>query len=658
MPDLPDSVGFMNYDYALTLDSTLPADTYTLKYEDEMGALSEYANICSLEAGQTYSGLIAQNAAPQTATKIGVYNASGTRVGSIALVTSFRKDLGDKLYSFGAISDTHIGYDTAEDDLENALSYFDKDASIAFVANCGDLATGGADANLHTYKSIVERYSKPVYEIAGNHEANRGYLAMDGLKAFTGEDLYYSFTQGNDVYIMVGMYDVHAGEQFSEEELKWLYETLEANRDKRCFVFMHLNPRDGSGDAVNLDLEGDMLSNNRGETFYSLMDHYENVIWFHGHTHEKFEAQELAAMNTYDNVLGSHSVHIPSLSVPRDTEGMVLTDDTAASEGYVVDVYENAIVLRGRDFVGGKFLPVATFCLDTTIKTVAADAYKDDAQNIINANSNILKEADTWYESSISKSAISRIIIGEDVAPKYYSECWDASISGNGRIMVYRDGTELYIVCGADGILANKNSQKLFAGFTGLNEIVGLEKINTKNVVEFTSAFENCKKLKELDISSFDLKYVINLRGVFKGCASLTSVILPENIGISATGGNIYILQGLFEECKALTSVDVSMLLNKPANISNIFKDCIALEKVTFGEMQVTAAANAFYNCGKLKTIDLHNVDFSACDTMLQMFQGCASLTLDCSEWDTTKCEDITNFNNGAPGVTPPIMKG
>lgn len=657
LPDFPDAVGFMNYDYSITLDDTLPAGTYALKFENDTGTLSDYAEICRLKAGESYSGLILQNTAPQTATKIGVYDDAGARVGSVAFASDFQKSLGDKLYSFGAISDTHIGYKTAEDDLEKALSYFEKDASIAFVANCGDMATGGADANLKTYKSITERYTKTVYEIAGNHEASRGYLTIDGLKEYTGEDLYYTFTHGDDVYIMVGMWDVHAGEQISEEEMIWLYETLEANRDKRCFVFMHLNPRDGSGDAVDLDLAGDMLSNSRGETFYSLMDHYENVIWFHGHTHQKFETQELAAMNNYDNVLGSHSVHIPSLSVPRYADGEVLADDRAASEGYVVDVYENAIVLRGRDFVSGKFLPVATFCLDTTQKAIAENSFADNAQNIVNANSNVLKEADTWYEGSINRSAISRIVIETETVPEFYSESWDASISGSGQIMAYRDGTDLYLICKEQDILANKNSQNLFAGFTNLKKIEGLEKLNTKNVEEFASAFENCKNLEQLDLSSLNLQYVRNLRGLFKGCTMLQMVTLPENIGVNSIDGRMYILQGMFEECKKLTAVDVSMLLSQQANIGNMFKDCAALEEVSFGTLQIVAAANAFYNCARLKTLNLQNADFSECDTMLQMFRGCSILKLDCSGWDTGKCEDFTDFNTNAPGITPPASK-
>lgn len=656
LQDLPDSVGFMNYDHSILLDGELADGTYTIKYEDDAGALQEYADVCKLTAGDTYTGLIAQNTAPKNATKFGVYNASGVRVGSVAFAASYDKDLGNKLYSFGAISDTHIGYKTAEDDLKKALTYFDKDDSIAFIANCGDLATGGTDGNLTTYKTIVSGYTtKPVYEIAGNHEASRGYLAMDGLKEYTGEDLYYCFTYGNDVYIMIGMYDVHAGEQFSEEELRWLYETLETNRDKRCFVFMHLNPRDGSGDAVDLDLEGDMLSNNRGETFYNLMAHYTNVTWFHGHTHQEFKIQEANAMNTYDNVLGSHSVHIPSLSVPRIVEEDAIAENTAASEGYIVDVYENAVVLRGRDFVSGKFLPIATYCLDTAVETVAENTFRDNAQNIVNANSNALKEADTWYQSSINRSVISKIAI-TDAAPKFYSECWDASISGNGLIMAYRDGGELFLVCEEDGFYANKNSQKLFAGFTNLKEITGLEKINTANVTDITSAFENCRGLKEIDLSAFNFQYIRNLRAVFKGCTSLTEVKLPQNLGTNAVGSNMYILQSLFEECKSLKTVDMSALSGRWANISNMFKDCTALEEVNFGSLQITAAANTFYNCKALTTANLDGVDFSACDTMLQMFKGCENLRLDCSAWDTTNCDDLTGFNEGAPNVTPPIV--
>ena len=37
----------------------------------------------------------------------------------------------------------------------------------------------------------------------------------------------------------------------------------------------------------------------------------------------------------------------------------------AGSEGYVVDVYDDYIILKGRDFIKNKFLPIATYKLNT-----------------------------------------------------------------------------------------------------------------------------------------------------------------------------------------------------------------------------------------------------------------------------------------------------
>ena len=75
-------------------------------------------------------------------------------------------------------------------------------------------------------------------------------------------------------------------------------------------------------------------------------------------------------MANIDNIFGCWSVHVPSITVPRGPASP--TDPTrvelyAESEGYVVDVYENGIHLRGRDFIKGEFLPIASYWLQTPI---------------------------------------------------------------------------------------------------------------------------------------------------------------------------------------------------------------------------------------------------------------------------------------------------
>lgn len=127
------------------------------------------------------------------------------------------------------------------------------------------------------------------------------------------------------------------------------------------------------------------LSGTEGSVFKSLLKHYKNVVFFHGHSHMKFSMQEYGMTANYDKAFGIHSVHIPSLAVPRDDVDGDWVYDTlySESEGYVVDVYENGIHLRGRDFVKGEFLPIASYWLDTTLQTIPAGTYKDSTGTIV-----------------------------------------------------------------------------------------------------------------------------------------------------------------------------------------------------------------------------------------------------------------------------------
>ena len=705
----------LSNDNTISLSSDLPVGIYTLKYENNQGIMTEFADICSLEItdeekGAEYKGLIKENCAPVGATNIGVYNSNGEKVEEIPLNNLDSSYLGEKLYSFAAISDTHVGANTGESDFRNALTYFESDSDIKFTAICGDLTLSGLNQNLTSYKSIIDNYStKPVYGISGNHEANIGYLGMETLKPYTGQDLYYSFTYNNDVYIMVGMYDVHEGQEFADGELLWLYETLEANKDKRCFVFMHLFPGDGSGDAINLDIEGDMLDNTQGDVFYSLMSHYKNAIWFHGHSHQEFAIQEVNKMNNYDNIYATHSIHIPSLAYPKYISGSSLASNYNASEGYIVDVYENYIVLKGRDFISGKFLPIASYSLDTTIKNVEADSYYDSTGTIINSNSNILKNSGTWYEGSVNKNTITKISL-ENSFSGNYDESWDASVSNNNQVTAYRTGTEITLVGNSYGIVANSNSNEMFSGFSSLTEIKGLENLNTSAITSLEGMFKNCKNLKSLnlssfsdakpstmmnvfngcssieniDISNFNVSNANKYQNLFYGCSSLTNVKLPKNIAVNLPSSSLY-LNSMFSNCSSLKEIDMRIFAGRNISIGGTFNGCSSLINVKFGENKIIGSGlNAtFKDCSKLETLDISGFDVSNCDnmgqtfdgckslktlvlpnvfntskvtTMIKMFNNCSSLTLDCSGWDTSSCTNITQFNENASGIIAPVI--
>ena len=288
------------------------------------------------------------------------------------------------MYSFGAISDVHLQRNTAKDDFQRALTYY-SNTDASFVCVCGDLTESGYAEQLAEYKTWVSTYAtKPVYAVSGNHESYGGLDIASIIETYTGKPLYYSFAKGNDVFIMLGI--VGESNLFTTAELQWLYETLEANRNKRCFVFQHVfagkEKAAVCGNAYGLYHNYCWSNATQTTIFESLLKHYKNAVWFHGHSHFRFELQSKNC--TYANISksdGYWSVHIPSIAVPRvnvDANNDGSPDYyEAGSEGYVVDVYANHVVLRGRDFVKGEFLPIATYCLDTTLQTIAPNTFTD-----------------------------------------------------------------------------------------------------------------------------------------------------------------------------------------------------------------------------------------------------------------------------------------
>lgn len=347
-----------------------------------------------------YRHFIPQNTAPAGTQRIGVYDSTGRKVCSVPL-GKLVPTSGEPLYRFMALADTHLTYETANADFQRALTY--AEANCDFTCIAGDLTsagsiTEGATNEMALYKSIVDTYAptKPVYAISGNHETSYGvYVTDERIRPYTGNGLHYSFTINHDVFIMVGYYGAYkegnggwrSDEFISSETLRWLYETLEANRNKRCFVFTHVLPHEhGVGNPNGLyksALIWKTTDGGIGQAFISLLRHYKNVIFFHGHSHTMLELQEIDKKANYSDADGYRSVHIPSLAVPRDlaTDGTKLENVYAESEGYIVDVYDDCIVLNGRDFIDndadGHGIGIATYKVDTTLVEIPADTFTD-----------------------------------------------------------------------------------------------------------------------------------------------------------------------------------------------------------------------------------------------------------------------------------------
>ena len=339
--------------------------------------------------------LIPQNVAPPNAEKVVIFDKNGNVVLKCGLGNLAMPSVGTKRYSVGILSDTHTTtinshFGTPEDtqtDLTRAIQYFSTVAEITCV--CGDMVNFCDDGGLEKHKEIVDanKGNMKVFEIAGNHEHYSKQdkvvpMTDDVIRQYTGYPLRYAVEHNGDVFIMCG--SVGWGAVFDKTGIQWLYDTLEENRNKRCFLFVHcfLKGAEYCGDSTGIVNTVDMTASYK-QVFISLLKHYKNVIYFHGHSHVMGQMQDYTQQletplpANYDFACGIHSVHIPSLSYPRDISSGTKVNLFEESQGYLMDVYDNHIVLRGRDFVKGEFIPIAQYCLNTTLQTIEANTFTD-----------------------------------------------------------------------------------------------------------------------------------------------------------------------------------------------------------------------------------------------------------------------------------------
>lgn len=335
--------------------------------------------------------LTAENFAPSNIKNLVIFKGD-KKICNVDVAKMRLSNLGTKLYSFGLLSDIHMSVWSGDAEnvttYENVLNYLEGQG-CNFVCISGDLTNTGfhmyeddntvdtvnwyEDAQFAHYKRINELHpNMPVYGCCGNHESYVKSVTenLAELEEFTGHGLVYTMTRGNDLFIFVGQSEENL--PMSSEHYTWLGNILEANKDKRCFVFVH--PFVDESDSGNPSgLHGLPLFNNAvvskhgydKNTFSNLLASYPNVILFHGHSHMRFENQESVENANYSTALGFKSVHVPSTAYCRDIRSGAIVKQEIA-QGYIVDVYEEHIVLKGYDFTANAIVPIAQYCINTT----------------------------------------------------------------------------------------------------------------------------------------------------------------------------------------------------------------------------------------------------------------------------------------------------
>lgn len=327
---------------------------------------------------------------------------------------------------------------------DNALKFLDS-IGIDFVGVTGDLTSEGEQTSLDKYNTAIEKYpDMTVVSTIGNHDSRSTVSTSDTTKLDTSLIRWYNsltsnyftvneegftsnlgdkytvssigpsltteyreeadgealtkelsaldltVTDGSNAFIFLHeisktgtTYDVD--KLLTTEQLDWLAEQFEANKDKNVFLFAHsyLPVNTLNNDAVDNDnCTGDLKNNGGysydldfkdyvtttdGRNILALLKQYNNVTMFSGHSHWQYAMQEINAglnIGRINNGTGATLVHISSVTEPR----YIGQNDTGrtelngyASEGTTVTIYDDCIVYNGIDFYNSQYEAYATY---------------------------------------------------------------------------------------------------------------------------------------------------------------------------------------------------------------------------------------------------------------------------------------------------------
>ena len=137
------------------------------------------------------------------------------------------------------------------------------------------------------------------------------------------------------------------------------------------------------------------------------------------------------------------------------------------------------------------------------------------------------------------------------------SDAWDMSDAGDGSILAWMSGNNLYVASNGK-IAPNPNASNMFRRFINLKAINFGDSFDTSNVTNMSYMFSSCRSLTNLDLSCFNTSKVMNMSQMFDGCENLVYLDLSYFHASSATTTT-----NMFKNCdmlKALIGSDSRIL--------------------------------------------------------------------------------------------------
>jgi 3',5'-cyclic-AMP phosphodiesterase len=285
---------------------------------------------------------------------------------------------GGPLLSFFILSDLHVnsGFAYPSEHLEKAFDEitgpFVKQTDCIVIT--GDVTESGTDKDYKELRSVLSKYKlPPYYANMGNHDYYRVWIDSSGnwnqkgfpngrtdeqskqafLDFFKLEKPYYDIRVKDHLIIMLSQEiyqqtrsDVGEGAWYSDEQLEWLSSKLAENKGgKPVFIMIH-QPLPAAGQ------DGGSHRLIRAKRFREILKPYANVFVFSGHGHQDFQ-------NGTEHYMKESFHWFVNSSTGRVLNAKYEHERKDAAQGLYVQVFEDRVELKGREFSTGEWIKEA-----------------------------------------------------------------------------------------------------------------------------------------------------------------------------------------------------------------------------------------------------------------------------------------------------------
>lgn len=201
-------------------------------------------------------------------------------------------------FKFAWLSDIHIGYPTAQEDLQISIDDINSLEDISFTIISGDITATGTLDELTIAKSILDNLKKPYYIIPGNHDTKWSESGCTDFLKLWGND---RFVFEHDKFLFIGL---HQGPRMRMADGHW------APEDLRWFDSLIVSLPNSNEPIIFIT---HYPLNEEIANWYEMLDRLKNVntqavLFGHGHANKIYDFESIPGVMGRSNLRSKDEV--------------------------------------------------------------------------------------------------------------------------------------------------------------------------------------------------------------------------------------------------------------------------------------------------------------------------------------------------------------